>query len=260
MDKSLRSYLTFSALVVLLFAALAAVFVYVYRFSTLDTYNSILLIFILLTILFIVLVTLVMLAVLHAYRTRHVKGVLRLPVKFGLRYVMPLVIFASGVFKGSKDGMRAFFVDMNNILVQSEPRKYKPEQVMVLLPHCLQNANCGYKVTNSIAHCKQCGKCCIGNVLQVVRELGVNAVVVTGGTAARNLVSREKPKVIVSVACERDLAVGIADVSGIPVIGVINDRPNGPCFNTSVNPDILRRKLEEILIRDMNGEEFRTWQ
>jgi len=49
------------------------------------------------------------------------------------------------------------------------------------------------------------------------------------------------------VACERDLSSGIADVGRIPVIGIVNDRPNGPCYNTNVDVDAIRNKLESII-------------
>ena len=38
-----------------------------------------------------------------------------------------------------------------------------------------------------------------------------------------------------AVACERDLTSGIQDSYPIPVIGVLNERPFGPCRNTRVD-------------------------
>jgi len=58
---------------------------------------------------------------------------------------------------------------------------------------------------------------------------------------------KKEPKIIISVACERDLSSGIADVGRIPVIGIVNDRPNGPCYNTNVDVDAIRNKLESII-------------
>ena len=40
---------------------------------------------------------------------------------------------------------------------------------------------------------------------------------------------------IIAIACDRDLASGIQDASPLPVLGVLNERPCGPCFNTRVN-------------------------
>jgi hypothetical protein len=39
----------------------------------------------------------------------------------------------------------------------------------------------------------------------------------------------------VAVACERDLSSGIIDSYPLPVLGVTNERPFGPCFNTKVD-------------------------
>jgi len=138
-------------------------------------------------------------------------------------------------------------VEVNNIMVQAVAVKFKRDDVLVLLPHCLQNSDCRHKITGGIDRCHKCGKCCIGDIVKVIGETGVKAFVVGGGTAARNTVAREKPKIILSVACERDLMSGISDVYGIPVIGIINERANGPCFNTSVDVEIFKQKLMSIL-------------
>ncbi|MGI6559076.1 MAG: DUF116 domain-containing protein [Limnochordia bacterium] len=45
----------------------------------------------------------------------------------------------------------------------------------------------------------------------------------TGGTRARQLVKELKPKGVVAIACERDLASGIQDTRPLKVLGVTND-------------------------------------
>ena len=40
---------------------------------------------------------------------------------------------------------------------------------------------------------------------------------------------------------------GIQDVFPLPAVGVLNIRPNGPCYNTSVDMNEVRRQLEEII-------------
>ena len=74
-------------------------------------------------------------------------------------------------------------------------------------------------------------------------KYGIHLAVATGGTLARQVVKAIRPKAIVAVACERDLTSGIQDVFPLPVLGVLNERPNGPCFNTRV--DIA--KVEEAI-------------
>ena len=68
---------------------------------------------------------------------------------------------------------------------------------------------------------------------------GLKIEVVNGGTLARRRVAQFRPSGIVAVACERDLTFGIQDVHPVPVYGVINDRPHGPCVNTCVDMTLV---------------------
>jgi len=68
----------------------------------------------------------------------------------------------------------------------------------------------------------------------------VKIAVATGGTLARRIIVENRPDAIVAVACELDLTSGILDSYPIPVVGILNERPCGPCINTKV--DIQRVK------------------
>ena len=41
---------------------------------------------------------------------------------------------------------------------------------------------------------------------------------------------------------------GINDVYPLPAVGVLNIRPNGPCYNTRVDVEEIRARLAEIII------------
>jgi uncharacterized protein len=57
-----------------------------------------------------------------------------------------------------------------------------------------------------------------------------------GGTQARSIIRDIRPRAIVAVACERDLVSGIHDVAPrIPIIGIPNTRPLGPCKDTVID-------------------------
>ena len=49
------------------------------------------------------------------------------------------------------------------------------------------------------------------------------------------------------MACDRDLASGIQDTYPLPVYGVLNERPKGPCLDTLVPLD----ELEQAIVRFM---------
>ena len=105
-------------------------------------------------------------------------------------------------------------------------------------------------MTHDVYNCKQCDRCQVGGLLKIAKEYGCQFIVVTGGTLARMKVKEAKPKAIIAIACERDLASGMADVFPIPVIGVLNERPNGPCCNTTVDINKVRDAVELLIDKD----------
>jgi hypothetical protein len=56
-----------------------------------------------------------------------------------------------------------------------------------------------------------------------------------------------RPEAIVAVACELDLTTGIQDAYPIPVIGILNERPNGPCINTKADIEKVRRAILDFV-------------
>lgn len=238
----------YSCLLLVVVAATAVLFSYIYNFYSIELYNRIIFVFMLLTITIMIMVITSMIAIFASIKTRKVSRALFFPVKLGLKLVMPFALFVSDILKKDKDAIRSLFVDINNLFVQSAKIRKEAGKIMILLPHCLQNSECDRKITRDISNCKKCGRCVIGEIREMVEGKGVKAMVVTGGTAARNAIAGEKPEIVLSVACERDLAIGISDVTKIPVIGVLNQRPNGPCVNTTVDVELLKEKLDDILL------------
>ncbi len=247
LDKRLKSFMGYTLLLLLVIGLLAALFSYIYHFFSIDLYNSIINVLIIISIIMMVSLVIAMAAIFIALRTRKVHPVMIFPVKLGMRIVMPFALFVTDVLKKDKDMIRSLFIDINNLFVESGGIRKSPDRIMLLLPHCLQNSECTRKITNNISNCVRCGKCKIGDIIEMAERKGVRVFVVTGGTAARNAIAEAKPEMVLSVACERDLAIGISDVSKIPVIGVLNKRPYGPCVNTTVDVDALEEKLDRMI-------------
>ena len=164
-----------------------------------------------------------------------------------IRFLLPL-IEQIGRFCGiSKDTIRQSFVAMNNSLVASQRLKINPGRILILLPHCLQLSECEIKVTGDIDKCMRCGRCDIMGLAGLAQKYGIDISVATGGTLARKVIIEKRPKLVLAVACERDLTSGIKDCYPLPVIGVLNDRPFGPCFNTRVDVDKIDAALRSVL-------------
>jgi len=156
-----------------------------------------------------------------------------------VKLLFPVAAMLSQLVGINRNKLRASFVKVNNAMTTSQRKRIKGDRILILLPHCLQIDVCNRKITGNINNCLRCGKCPVGHLLELGEKYRLNLQVVNGGTLARRKVAEFNPSGIVAVACERDLTMGIQDVFPIPVYGVINDRPNGPCFNTCVDMSIV---------------------
>ena len=158
--------------------------------------------------------------------------------------LFPIMIGVGKLLGISKEKIQQSFVEVNNLLVRAKCSDSKPKRILLLMPHCLQFNECAIKITTDAYKCQACGKCKIKDLVMLAQKHDVHLSVATGGTLARRRVAEAKPQAIIAVACERDLTSGIQDAYPLPVIGILNERPFGPCFNTSVDISKVAEALE----------------
>lgn len=158
--------------------------------------------------------------------------------------LFPFAVMLAQLFRIKRNKIRVSFVKVNNSMTIAQAKRIRGDRLLILLPHCLQIDKCHRKITNDVNNCARCGQCPVSGLLELGEKYGLFLEVVNGGTLARKRVATFKPNGIIAVACERDLTFGILDVYPIPVFGVINDRPNGPCFNTSVDLSMVETAVK----------------
>jgi hypothetical protein len=171
-----------------------------------------------------------------------------------LKVLFPINLFLGKLFGLSRDQVRESFIQVNNSLFKATRKRMEKNRLLVLLPHCLQNFDCPHKIISDYNNCRRCGGCLIGNILEMAEKNHLNVSIATGGTLARKVLVDKRPSVIVAVACERDLCSGIQDAYPIPVYGILNQRPYGPCMNTRVDLEELERAVHYILNGDLNAK------
>ncbi len=153
-----------------------------------------------------------------------------------IRVLFPFVLMLAAIVGIGKDAVKRSFIAVNNALVGAGRDTIRPGKVLLLLPHCLQATSCPHKITGGlIENCRGCGKCVIAGLLALAHEHGLALTVATGGTLARSVIGEIDPAAIIAVACETDLTSGIRDSYPLPVYGVLNERPHGPCCDTTVD-------------------------
>lgn len=170
---------------------------------------------------------------------------------FVLGILVPFSLWLGRRLGVPTDYVRNSYIKVNNSLVRSITSLISSRRILILIPHCLQRSECLCKICDDIDNCERCGQCVIYNFVELREKYGFDALVASGGTMARRLVAKMKPTAIIAIACERELASGIQDTFHIPVIGIPNIRPHGPCKDTQVDFE----KVEET-IRHLRGPTF----
>lgn len=170
------------------------------------------------------------------------------------RLLFPLLRLSFWMLKAFGRALGLEPLDAERMLVEVNNRSLRggwpclsPSQVLLLLPHCLQYHECPHRLTFDPTACRRCGRCPIGELMELADRWGVQVAVATGGTSARRTVREAAPELIVAVACPRDLSLGILDVYPIPVRGELNRWVHGQCFDTWVDTGEIRHVLESIL-------------
>ena len=132
----------------------------------------------------------------------------------------------------SPDKMFNSFLKLHNLIISSDPIKVSPDRMLILLPRCLTK--------DSNAH------------LRNMRDkYGFEMATAGGGGEARKKIRQIRPRLILAVACERDLLTGFIEINPhVPVIGFPNIRPSGPCKNTEVDLTAIEMTVKRHILTE----------
>ena len=142
-----------------------------------------------------------------------------------LRILLSSAVRLAGMVGITRDKIGNSFVKFHNDLMYATKTGKNAKKILLLLPRCLSA-----EVRNKIKE--------LSEKYQFV------AYTAFGGDEARKAIKDNKPDAVIGVACERDLISGIQDTAPkMPVFGIPNKRPEGPCKNTSIDV----KELEKIV-------------
>ena len=136
-------------------------------------------------------------------------------------------------------------IGLNKLRCRFGKRRYAAENILLLLPHCLQRHDCKELVKNDIRECKECGRCKMCELKKLVEKTGIPVCVASGGRLAQQRARDPKVQVVLAVACDRELAEGIRAVFPKKVFSVSNTWPNGACHDTDVDV----KKVEDLAMQ-----------
>ena len=135
-------------------------------------------------------------------------------------------------------------IGLNNLTVKGRRARAKPDEILVLLPSCLQAAGCKQNVVGDLAECLRCGRCKIGPVIELCERYGVPVTIAKGGRVAVQRAKDPKVRAIVAVACEKELKSGIFACLPKAVVALRNKRPNGFCNATDIDVAEVERAIQ----------------
>lgn len=138
-------------------------------------------------------------------------------------------------------------VRINNKITRARKIRVKPENLLLVVPHCLQDSKCAKNLMQDINNCARCGRCDVAAVLKLRDELGIKCRIAGGGRQAVEMVKDPVVKVVVAVACEKELKDGIRASFPKSVYAICNVRPFGPCKDTEVDMSQVRAAVESLL-------------
>lgn len=172
--------------------------------------------------------------------------------KFVYNYYFICYFFEEKILKDQKvfNKFAKKLLVYNNNRVLKNIRYIKPKKISILLPHCIQNYDCNFKITSNIENCKKCGKCKINDLLNLKLKYNIDIKVATGGTLARLYLKKEKPDFIIAIACKRDLVSGVFDMYPMNVYGIFNIIKDSPCINTDVDISEVEKILDFVINRE----------
>ena len=139
------------------------------------------------------------------------------------------------------------FVGLNSLkLRKAKKKKVSPDKLIVVFSHCLQNSKCPEKIALDIYNCKKCGKCVVKDILELSEQYKVRCEAASGGRMALAKIKKASPKVVIAIACEKELKEGIKGIFPKTVVAIPNKRPNGPCKDCQVDPQQVKDALRSL--------------
>ena len=152
-QSNIKAFIRSTIILLTAFTALLVLFSLAYQYATISAYNIILLLLIVAICICILLAILMSVAIAYTYKRKKADGFFLALTKLGLLVLLPLVLVLEKANNTTRITIQNIYIELNNIIVDCDNKRYRTQDIMLLLPHCLQNNECGIKVTNDPKLC-----------------------------------------------------------------------------------------------------------
>ncbi|MDF1538757.1 MAG: DUF116 domain-containing protein [Candidatus Thorarchaeota archaeon] len=136
-------------------------------------------------------------------------------------------------------------IEATNVLNRSNYEQVPIEDRILLIPHCLRDAEaCIAPIDEEGYHCQKCGACVIADITAEAEAKGIKWYMVGGGSHAIRIVKNARPKAVLGIACFDDAKLATEKINsyGIPTQAVLLSKAG--CVNTEVDCDLVSEAIE----------------
>ena len=134
---------------------------------------------------------------------------------------------------GNTKKLDAIMVGLKNMA--SKKKYMRTKKRILLAPHCMRSLDCPASSARDGIQCKSCGKCLFTKIKKTAEDLGIRLYILTGSSAVKYVVKREKFDGILLLACDYELNKVMRSRAplDVPVYGVPLTKDG--CYNTETN-------------------------
>jgi hypothetical protein len=101
------------------------------------------------------------------------------------------------------------YVDIKNSAYRKKFASVSFSDRILILPQCLRPKDCPAKLNELGYECSKCGKCKIEKIIELANKIGYKKVyIVSGGSMVKKILSLERPKACLGIACVKELILG----------------------------------------------------
>jgi hypothetical protein len=136
-------------------------------------------------------------------------------------------------------------VEVRNKVNEKLFKKTKPQDKILILPHCLRDSECEANLETSGLVCKNCNRCVIGVLKNKGEEMGYQVFIIPGSTFLKKIIENNDFKAVLGVACYQDLNLGMMKLSKFSCQGVPLLRDG--CVNTKVDSRAVLEKMGVVM-------------
>ncbi len=161
----------------------------------------------------------------------------------GDRHLLRTLLRLARLVGDKTDPILRSFVQANNAAVRALYRRRKPDNVMVLLPHCVIWTRCPKKVVKDLARCTDCDLCQMEEILGLSDRASLPVGIAIRSAEAYSQARGMGPDLTLAVACDDRLVKGITRVPELPAFGLPLHLPREACHDNLVDLGGLREAV-----------------